>query len=123
MTACILKASWERGVKNSVQGGVGVVGHSRERTMRGGSAAWILLRRDTTPFVHRSQHLLLQPAVAAGPASMPRRIETRAMMKDHGGGGLCSSSLCLVLPCYATIFLFADALLMPSPHAPRVSSV
>jgi hypothetical protein len=106
-----------------VQGGVGVVGHSRERTMRGGSAAWILLRRDTTPFVHRSQHLLLQPAVAAGPASMPRCIETRAVMKDHGGGGLCSSSLCLVLPCYATIFLFADALLVPSPHAPRVSSV
>ncbi len=91
--------------------------------MRGGSAAWILLRRDTTPFVHRSQHLLLQPAVAAGPASMPRCIETRAVMKDHGGGGLCSSSLCLVLPCYATIFLFADALLVPSPHAPRVSSV
>ncbi len=91
--------------------------------MRGGSAAWILLRRDTTPFVHRSQHLLLQPAVAAGPASMPRCIETQAVMKDHGGGELCSSSLSLVLPCYATIFLFADALLVPSPHVPRVSSV
>ncbi len=106
-----------------MQAGVGVVGHSRERTMRGGSAAWILLRRDTTPFVHRTQHLLLQPVVAAGPASMPRRIETRAVMKDHGDGGLCSSSLCLVLPCYATTFLFADALLVPSPHAPRISSV
>jgi hypothetical protein len=91
--------------------------------MRPGSAAWILLRRDTTPFVHRSQHLLLQPAAAAGPASMPRCIETQAVMKDHGGGELCSSSLSLVLPCYATIFLFADALLVPSPHAPRVSSV
>jgi hypothetical protein len=31
--------------------------------------------------------------------------------------------LSLVLPCYATIFLFADALLVPSPHARRVSSV
>jgi hypothetical protein len=56
--------------------------------MRGGSAAWILLRRDTTPFVHRSQHLLLQPAAAAEPASMPRCIETQAVMKDHGGGEL-----------------------------------
>jgi hypothetical protein len=27
------------------------------------------------------------------------------------------------MPCYATIFLFADALLVPSPHAPSVSSV
>ncbi len=106
-----------------MQGGVGVVGHFRERTMRRGSAAWILLRRGTTPFVHRSQHLLLQPAAAAGPASMPRCIETQAVMKDDGGGELRSSSLSLVLPCYATIFLFADALLVPSPHARRVSSV
>ncbi len=86
-----------------MQGGVGVVGHFRERTMRGGLAAWILLRRDTTPFVHRSQHLLLQPAAAAGPASMPRCIETQAVMKDHDGGELCWSSLSLVVPCYGTI--------------------
>ncbi|CAM6066443.1 unnamed protein product [Sphagnum tenellum] len=80
VVACALEILFGIPGRSSVQGGVGVVGHFRERTMRRSSAACILLRRDTTPFVHRSQHLLLQPAAAAGPASMPRCIETQAVM-------------------------------------------
>jgi hypothetical protein len=104
-----------------VQGGVGIVGHSRERTMRGGSAAWILLRHDTTPFVHRSQHLL-QPAVAAGPASMPRCIETQAVMKDHGGGELFRL-LYLFSAVLRDNFFVCRCISCAVPACPRVSSV